>query len=48
MAIFTQTILVKQKPKKVNNEQHENDEWNNKQQQDQEDNEQHDGHKLST
>ncbi len=38
MAIFTQTILMKQKPKKINNEQQE----------DQEDNEQHDGHKLNT
>jgi hypothetical protein len=34
MAIFTQTILVKQKPKKVNNEQHENDKGNNEQQED--------------
>jgi hypothetical protein len=48
MAIFTQIILVKQKPKKVNNEQHENVQGDNEQQEDQVDNEQHDGHKLST
>jgi len=48
MAIFTQTILVKQKPKKVNNEQHENDEGDNEQQEDREENEQHNGHKSST
>ncbi len=48
MAIFTQTILLQQKPKKINNEQHENDEEDNEQQEDWEDNEQLNGHKLST